>query len=222
MNMLERIQNIYDDIAMQAFQNYSITRENDHGIMENFRLAEIEIYMIDEKNKINDIFIHKNKKQLENKKEYMHYSGFDICLGNGKDIYCGILVRGIMNGSKIIYGPGRVKYNRKDRKKIPRKIKVQYDDPYNKNIYFTDDSTMAIDLENIIFKLPRVNLGNTTSAQFLKDKENLDTLNIYLNLNARYIRIKDEKFYKSEDFAPEEPREIFNALIEYKQKIINV
>jgi hypothetical protein len=58
--------------------------------MEVFRLSEIEIYMIDKKNNIDDIFIHKNKEQKGFQKEYTHYSGFDICLGNGQDINCGI------------------------------------------------------------------------------------------------------------------------------------
>jgi hypothetical protein len=219
--MLKNIQKAYDDIAINAFKNYTICRENDSGQMEVFRLAEIEIYIIDKKNNIDDIFIHKNKKQKEFQKEYPHYSGFDICLGNGKDIYCGMLVRGLMNDDKVIYGPGRVKYNRENRKKIPRKIEILFDDLDEQKICFSDDVDSLIDMKNIIFKLPRVNLANTTSSKYLDSKDNLNSLNTYLNLNARYIRVKDDKFYKSEEFSPEEPREIFNALITYKQKIIN-
>jgi len=219
--MFESIQNIYDTIAMQAFQNYTISRENDDGRMEDFRLAEIEIYMIDKKNSIDDIFIHKNEKQLESKKEYVHYSGFDICLGNNKDIYCGILVRGIMNDSQVIYGPGRVKYKIKERKKNPRKINIQFENASGVNIYFENNIETTVDLENIIFKLPRVNLSNKTSSKYLENKEMLERLNTYLNLKARYIRIKDENFYTSVKYPPEEPREIFNAILRYKRKVLD-
>lgn len=220
--MILKIEKIYDDIAMQAFQNYSISRKNDDGTMENYRLAEIEIYRIDKANNINDIFIHKNEQQLENEKEYVHYSGFDICLGNGKDVYCGILVRGIMNDNEVVYGPGRVKYYRKNRKKVPRKIVVNYKNPYNGNLYFSTNKDNITDkLENVIFKLPRVNLSNSTSSSYLEDKKMLEQLNIYLNLKARYIRLRDEKFHTPKKNAPEESREIFNALLRYKKKILD-
>tara|TARA_B100001063_G_scaffold225373_1_gene234139 strand:+ start:2731 stop:3375 length:645 start_codon:yes stop_codon:yes gene_type:complete len=204
------IQKIYDDVAKEAFQKYSILRENDDGEMKRFRLAEIEIYMIDKKNAIDDIFIHKNVMQLENKKEYEHYSGFDICLGNCKDVYCGVLVRGIMNEKDKIYGPGRVKYKREKRVKISRKIEINYEDIDDEKLFFSDEViTQDIKLKNTIFKLPRVNLGNTTSYKFLDNPEILKT---YLNLKARYLRIENKQFYKSK-CSPAEPREIFNVLI---------
>jgi len=71
----QKIEKIYDSIAKEAFQNYSILRENDNGEMEKFRLAEIEVYMIDNKNGIDDIFIHKNEKQLQNKKNIENNGG---------------------------------------------------------------------------------------------------------------------------------------------------
>jgi len=206
--MLTKIQKVYDDIAINAFNNYSISR--------------------DKKNNINDIFIHKNEAQKEFQKEYIHYSGFDICLGDGKDIYCAILVRGIINDSKVIYGPGRVKYKRKEKKKLSREIKIKFNSQGTKKIFFLDDADNTMDLENIIFKLPRVNLANTTCSKFLEAQDSIDKLKTYLNLKARYLRIKDEKFYKLkiENFnaksSPEEPREIFNELTKYKKKIINV
>lgn len=212
--MNDKIQQIYDDIAIKAFQNYTVSRENDNGEMEVFRLAEIEIYMYMEgQNGIKDIFIHKNIEQLGNEKEYTHYSGFDICLGNEKDIYCGVLVRGIMNDNNKVYGPGRVKYNRKNRKKIERTIKVNYEEKDKTKLFFADQITDEdIDLKNIIFKLPRVNLANTTSNKYLDKTE---ILNTYLNLKARYLRIENEQFYKFK-YPPEEPREIFNAIIKSK------
>ena len=219
--MHTKIETIYDDIALNAFNNFVISRENDNGIMEDFRLSEIEIYMIDKKNNIDDIFIHKNKAQLKRKKTYVHYSGFDICMGDNDSIYCGILVRGLMNDKERIYGPGRVKYKHVNRKKTARKIEIKDDKKYANELYFADcvDSNKT-HLEDVIFKLPRVNLANTTSSKHLlqNDIEKLDT---YLNLKARYITIKDEKFHKPSKYSPEEPREIFNALIQYKKKIAN-
>jgi len=206
--MKSNIEKIYDDIAKKAFLNYSILRENDNGEMEKFRLAEIEIYMIDEKNGIDDIFIHEDPRQLQDNIEYPHWSGFDICLGNDKDIYCGILVRGIMNDKDAIYGPRRVKY--KGRKKIPIRINVNRKDQLKTELLFSDEiKTKDIDLKNIIFKLPRVNLSNNKSYSFLDEPEKLNT---YLNLKARYLRIEKEQFFKLKPF-PEESREIFNVLI---------
>jgi len=220
--MNTNIQQIYDDIALNAFNKFVISRENDNGIMEDFRLAEIEIYMIDKKNNIDDIFIHKNEVQLKKGEIYVHYSGCDICMGDKKNgIYCGILVRGIMNDKDRIYGPGRVKYKYANREKKARKIKLEKDKKYANELNFANcaDSNKT-HLEDVVFKLPRVNLANTTIGKYLlqNDIEKLDT---YLNLKARYITIKDEKFYKSSKHSPEEPREIFNALIQYKRKIAN-
>lgn len=218
--MNNEIQKIYDNIAMHAFQNYVISRKNDDNEFEDFRLAEIEIYMIDEKNDIDDIFIHRNERQLKFQEEYEHYSGFDICLGDNKNLYCGILVRGIMNNNTKIYGPGRVKYNHKDRKKTPIEITVKYQEIDENKLYFSDEIIdHDIILKNIIFKLPRVNLANTTCSKNLKLNE-LEKLDKYMNLKARYIRIDNEEFHKQLNTPPEEPREIFNALIRYKQRNI--
>ena len=213
--MAKTIQEEYDKIAKHAFENYTICRENDSGQMEEFRLSEIEIYMIDKKKNIDDIFIHKNEMQKEFQKEYVHYSGFDICLGNKKDIYCGILVRGLMNDDKVIYGPGRVKYNRTGKQKIPRKIQIHFNKPYNEKLNFSDDENHSSNIKNVIFKLPRVNLSCTTMNEHLAK----NNLNIYLNLKARYIRLKDEQFCKHTQ-RPEDLREIYNALIQYKQNIL--
>lgn len=215
--MKKSIQQVYDQIALYAFNNYSISRENDIGKMEIFRLAEIEIYMIDKKNNINDIFIHKNKEQLKYQVEYEHYSGFDICLGNEIDIYCAILVRGIINDKESIYGPGRVKYKRKNGKKESRNIEINYEDRLSNNVCFLYPSIdTSILLENIVFKLPRVNLGDTTSSKYLDSSIDLEELDTYLNLKARYIRLSDEKFHKYKN-PPEESREVFNSLIQYKK-----
>jgi len=205
----QKIEKIYDSIAKEAFQNYSILRENDNGEMEKFRLAEIEVYMIDNKNGIDDIFIHKNEKQLQNKKKYEHYSGFDICLGNNKGLYCGVLVRGVVSDKDAIYGPGRVKYKREDMQKIARTIVVNYEDPCKEDLFFLSElKTQDTELKNTLFKLPRVNLSKATSYKFLDKPEKLNT---YLNLKARYLRIKDRKFHKLK-YPPEESREIFNDL----------
>ena len=105
--------------------------------------------------------------------------------------------------------------------KISRKIKIIYDKKYENELCFSDNVvSKKTNLEDVIFKLPRVNLSNTTSSKYLvqNDIEELDT---YLNLKARYIRVKDEKFHKLSIYSPEEPREIFNALIQYKTKIAN-
>ena len=71
------------------------------------------------------------------------------------------------------------------------------------------------DLKNKIFKLPRVNLSNSTSFKFFN--EDIDSLALFLNIKARYIVLKKEDFFTLSKEAPAEPREIFNALIEFKK-----
>ena len=78
----------------------------------------------------------------------------------------------------------------------------------------SNDTTGETNLENIIFRLPRVNLSNTTT----RDNLQIDINNTYkfLNLSARYIRISDLNFFTPADNAPAEVREIFNAYRAYK------
>ena len=125
------------------------------------------------------------------------------------------------NFGESIYGPGRVKYSLKNREKTERNIKIEYDKKYEHPLYFSDSElSKKADLEDVIFKLPRVNLANRTISKYLtQDREDIEKLDTYLNLKARYLRIRDEKFHKTSKSSPEEPREIFNALILYKTKI---
>ena len=199
---MNEIQKKFDEIAENVFNNYHIIREK-----EEYELAEIEIYYKDKD--IDDIFRHQTKEHLKNNYIYNHYSGFDICLGNDSEkIYCGILVRGIRKDSEVIFGPRKVRY--KGRKKELRDIKIIKLDTSIDN--FKIDSK---DLNNKIFKLPRVNLSNSTSFKFLN--KDTDSLALFLNIKARYIVLKKEDFFTLSKEAPAEPREIFNALIEFKK-----
>lgn len=203
MKTINEIQQHIDLIAIECFNMYRIERDS-----KLYELAEIEIYLQDESQGINDIFRHQKDEHLNNGTEYIHYSGFDICHGNKeKNIYCGILVRGIMNDSDSIYGPRRVKYE--GRKKVPRVIEINKVSNLNKLLKFYDGSNIIN--ENMIFKLPRVNLSNTRSFKHL---DNPIELSNYLNLKVRYLRIKNKKFFSSE--GPAESREVFNAMINYK------
>lgn len=197
------IQKKFDLIAEEVFNNYHIIRDN-----IEYELAEIEIYY--KNNNIDDIFRHDTSEHLKYNHIYNHYSGFDICLGNeSNNIYCGVLVRGIRNDKETIYGPRKVRY--KGREKELRDIIIKKLSTSN-----TEFKINSKDIKNKIFKLPRVNLSNSTSFEYFN--KNLDKLDLFLNLKARYILLKNEKFFTLSKEAPAEPREIFNALINFKKE----
>ena len=85
----------------------------------------------------------------------------------------------------------------------------------NRNTSIDNFKIDSKDLKNKIFKLPRVNLSNSTSFKFFN--EDIDSLALFLNIKARYIVLKKEDFFTLSKEAPAEPREIFNALIEFKK-----
>lgn len=71
-----------------------------------YRIAEIEFYLYNP-SQHPDIFVHRDKEQLENSTWYHHkqngksykegtYKGLDITFGNGKDVYGGILIRSLL------------------------------------------------------------------------------------------------------------------------------
>ena len=201
----DALQNYIDKIAMEAFNKYKIIRDG-----TSYELAEIEIYVKDLDNGINDIYRHDTDKHLRNAEEYQHYSGFDICQGNkDKKIYCGILVRGLMNDSEAIYGPRRVKY--KGRQKHPREIKIKISEVSENRFTFHSSEINS----NVILKLPRVNLSNTTSMDNLYQQEELQK---YLNLKARYLRVKDKNFFSTN--GPVESREIWNVILNNATKTL--
>lgn len=64
----------------------------------NYRLTEIEFYYHSEIHKHSDENCHKDDKQLNFNKWYFHGSGLDLAFGDKeKNIYFGILIRGIKN-----------------------------------------------------------------------------------------------------------------------------
>jgi len=198
------IQKVYDDIALNVFQSYKIVRDG-----ELFDLAEIEIYLINPYKGIDDTYIHAHKEQNKYRHIYFHYSGIDICFGDNKEVYCGVLVRGILNDINHIYGPGRVAYKHP---KIRRDIKL-INVPSDTQLIFSEQVKDNINLKNVIFKLPRVNLS--AERMYNSIQTNIDKASLFLNLKARYLRIKDEKFYTPKSNAPDEHKEIFNKYIEY-------
>ena len=205
---IEEIQKIYDGIALDALNTIQIEREGD-----SFDLVEIEVYLLDPTQKIKDVFIHEHEDQLEKDEIYYHYSGVDICRGGGKGsgVYCGILVRGISNENKTIYGPGRIAYRR-----TPKKEKITIEPkPKSKkdNCVFVEDASINEDIKNIVLKLPRVNLGHSTIMK--KEKEEVYK---YLNLKARYLRLINGEISSCKNKSPMETREVFNALYEYEDK----
>lgn len=196
----------FNKIAQNIFENYSIKRDD-----KIYELLEIEIYMQDDSKKINDIFRHNVDDHLEKNKLYWHYSGFDICIGDkAKNIFCGILVRGIQCKEEIIYGSGKIAYNYKN-KKSRYNIEIINKNNNKKFIFSSHAINKNIeikDLSKIIFTLPRVNLSNRIIRKNLNNKD-LDT---YLNLKVRYLRIINPEFYIPSNNSPKECREIWNIL----------
>lgn len=201
------MQKVIDDIALSCFKNYQIKRDN---CPQPYELCEIEIYLKDSSLGINDIFRHDKDNHLESDKEYIHYSGFDICMGDkNKNIYCGVLVRGVMNESETIFGPRRVKY--KGREKNPRPIEI-ISGQDNKDIRFYEASDLKSLNDNLVLRLPRVNLSTRTSIKYVTgSQEDQAELKKYLNLRARYLRIKDTSLIGKAK-GPAEPKEIINSL----------
>ena len=90
---IKEIQKQFDSIALEVFQSFDLLRDG-----YRYEFAELEVYLLDPSKNINDIYIHKEKKEhLKGKNQqhlYWHYSGVDICMGNEKKgIYCGVLIR---------------------------------------------------------------------------------------------------------------------------------
>lgn len=202
------LENTYNSIAMDCFKKYNISRDG-----KEYELMEIEVYLIDPTKGIDDTFIHKHEDQKGYEKIYTHYSGLDICLGDeNKGIYCGVLIRGIKSDTETVYGPGRVAYLYPG--KVKRNIELSIKDNLNTNLSFSDNASEDTHLENIIFRLPRVNLSDTTTHKH----SNIDMCQTYkfLNLKARFIRISKPTFFTPQSNIPDETRGIFNAYFEYR------
>ncbi len=209
------IENILAEIAMDCFSSYEIRRD---GVL--FELSEIEIYLKRDSEGINDIFRHDVADHLKNDVEYIHYSGFDICMGNidknmadDKSTYCGVLVRGLIStedNSYEVFGPGRVKY--KYPGKVERKIEIIKRNKNLKDLSFYDGEPLNSINKNLILRMPRVNLSKKTCLDHLKTPDKLEK---YLNLKARFLRVNNIKSLMSKN-GPEELREVFNALIDRK------
>lgn len=208
---IKEIEKQFDNIAIEAFQSFDLLRD---GTLYEF--AELEVYLIDPSKNIEDIYIHKDEKQLIDKNQqhlYWHYSGVDICMGDeDKEIYCGVLIRGVvkkedLKQSKItkesvIYGPGRVAYNwnPKNERKLELVEKKEVSD-----LFLVENMNQATKLQNIIFKLPRVNLSAERTKQYFRLKK-FNEVEIYLNLKARYIRVFNDDFVSPKSIAPAETR----------------
>lgn len=209
---IDDLQKVYDDIALNILNTVQIEREG-----ELFDLVEIEVYLFDEK-KVEDIFIHRNKQQLNTEGIYYHYSGIDICRGNGIDMYCGVLVRGISNEKETIYGPGKIAYNHKD-SKSERNIKEK--NKKEDQCVFSDEAKEGENIQNIVLKLPRVNLGHSTIVNNnTKEDDYTDRVYKYLNLKARYLRLINGEIRSSKNKSPAEIREVFTAFYKYKNQDI--
>ncbi|PHR54379.1 MAG: hypothetical protein COA44_13255 [Arcobacter sp.] len=161
---IERIQKIYDTIALDILNTVKIKRDG-----KLFDLIEIEVYLLNKGLGIDDTFIHKNEKQMNSEGIYFHYSGVDICRGggDGSEIYCGILIRGISNTNETIYGPGKVAYDRSKGKQKRLIEAVKHEDT---GYILADDTSAQGKINNVIFKLPRVNLGQTTIVKKEEDQ----------------------------------------------------
>ncbi len=208
---IKEIQKQFDSIAIEAFQSFDLLRDDNL-----YELAELEVYLIDHSKNIKDIYIHEDKNQLKDKNQrhlYWHYSGVDICMGDeDKKIYCGVLIRGIvkkedLKQSKITkesvtYGPGRVAYSWNPKKE--RKLEL-VDKKDVIDLRFMENINKATKLQNIVFKLPRVNLSAKRTKQYFRPKK-FDEVEMYLNLKARYIRVFNDNFVSPKSIAPAETR----------------
>ena len=77
---------------------------------EVYTITELEFYYHSQGHE--DPYVHQHAHQLSIAKWYFHGSGLDITIGNGKDIYGGILIRGVKNSQgTYIDGPLNVVTN---------------------------------------------------------------------------------------------------------------
>jgi len=219
---IKEIQQHFDSIAIEAFQSFDLKRDNDL-----YELAELEVYLIDPSKNIDDIYIHKATEQLKDKNQqhlYWHYSGVDICMGDNKKIYCGVLIRGIVKKEalkqanitkeSVVYGPGRVAYNWKP--KNEKKLELEETKDVN-DLVLIENINQATKLQNIIFKLPRVNLSTERTKQYFQNKK-FEEVQTYLNLKARYIRVFNDDFISPKSTAPAETRELIKEYLLLRKK----
>ncbi len=218
----KEIQKQFDSIAIEAFQSFDLLRDDNL-----YEIAELEVYLIDHSKNIKDIYIHEDEEQLKDKNQrhlYWHYSGVDICMGDeDKKIYCGVLIRGIVKKEdlkqskitkeSITYGPGRVAYswNPKNKRKLELVDKKDVFD-----LRFMENINKATKLQNIVFKLPRVNLSTERTKNCFKNKK-FDEVEIYLNLKARYIRVFNDDFVSPKSTAPAENRGLIKEYLLLKK-----
>ncbi len=190
------------EIAESIFNNYKIERDN-----ELFEIAEIEVYL--ENETFDDIYRHNNADHLKFEYITWHYSGIDVCFGNGRDIACGVLIRGLRNNKKTLYGPRVIAYE--GRGTLKRKLKLKkLDKPLKLSMKDTINNIDEI-TPDLILQLPRVNLS--AKATFSNIKNNCDDL---LNLKARFLRLENNEFFKKKNknsFIPVEKKEIFNGIL---------
>lgn len=97
-------ENPFDDFKRIAS---SLMNDNVLLVGENyFRFTALEFYYF-EKNSHPDIYSHQHKNQTTNGQWYFHGSGLDITFGN-KDVFGGILIRGIKNLKEKTYINGPI------------------------------------------------------------------------------------------------------------------
>jgi len=203
----QEIELVLNKIAMNCFTSYDIRRDD-----VLFELSEIEIYLTNKSEGIKDIFRHDNEDHLCKEITSIHYSGFDICMGDkDKDVYCGVLVRGLISKDIAVddvYGPGRVMYSYPGKKE--RGIEIINRNEETNNLRFYDDTVNPrLINSDIILRMPRVNLSKSTCHKHIG---NPAELNKYLNLKARFLRVKSIESMLSKN-GPEELREVFNSLL---------
>lgn len=114
-NNREEYQSDFDRIA-KTLLNHTILKT----IENSYRIREIEFYYHSAIH--TDFYCHKNDRQLKNQRLYFHrfkdpekyvrlkHKGIDITLGNGEEIFGGILIRAIENieTNEIITGIGNL------------------------------------------------------------------------------------------------------------------
>jgi hypothetical protein len=100
-------ENPFDDFKKIAS---SLMNDNVLLVGENYyRFTSLEFYYF-EKDSHADIYSHRHDKQITSGQWYFHGSGLDITFGS-KDVYGGILIRGIKNLKEKTYIKGKTFIN---------------------------------------------------------------------------------------------------------------
>ncbi len=101
INKHRDFQSWFKEIALKLFREYELVVNN-----AVYDFSEVEFYYHSNNHK--DPYVHKDNMQLTNGQWYFHGSGIDITFGEKRDIYGGILIRGIKKikpSTKFYSGP---------------------------------------------------------------------------------------------------------------------